>query len=302
MPLNEPLNPRAVPGSNEAPDYAKLVTERIAAEYAEFNTTLAEMLDQARALPSPIHNDEDALSSGALIKRFRDLDGRVEAVRVLEKEPYLRGGNAVDSFFNALRDKIGKRVKTDRSAKPGAADVLQARINDYQDRKLAVERARLAAEQAEAARVAQEAARKAAEEARQAEEARLAAERARKPENIATKSAAAVEQERRAIEVEIEAKRQAEQAEEARLNSLASTADLVRTRGSDASGAGVLLTSAKENYALLVDRNKVDMNALRPYFTDAEIEKALRGWAKATGYRTRMEGAEIGQRNKGVTR
>lgn len=302
MPQIEPLNPRAVPGSNQAPDFAQIVTDRIASEYAEFKTTLADMRSEADKLPNPVTSDDDALASGALIKRFRDLDSRVEAVRIMEKEPYLRGGNAVDSWFNVLRDMIGKRNKNDRSAKPGIADVLQARINDYQDRKLAAERARLAAQQAEAARVAQEAARKAAEEARQAEEARLSAERARKPENIVTKNAAAVEQERRAIEAQIEAKRQADQAEEARLDTLASAADLVRTRGSDSSGAGVLLTSQKEPYALLVDRNKVDMNALRPYFTEAEIEKALRGWAKATGHRTQMEGAEIGHRNKGVTR
>jgi hypothetical protein len=52
---------------------------------------------------------------------------------------------------------------------------------------------------------------------------------------------------------------------------------------------------------MLIDRAKVDMEMLRPYFTDAEIEKALRGWAKATGHRVteHMEGAEIGHRNKG---
>jgi hypothetical protein len=38
MPITEPLNPRAVPGSNEAPDYAQQVTDRIASEYAEITT------------------------------------------------------------------------------------------------------------------------------------------------------------------------------------------------------------------------------------------------------------------------
>ena len=99
-----------------------------------------------------------------------------------------------------------------------------------------------------------------------------------------------------------EAQRTAELAEEARLASLAKPSDIARVRGNDQSGAGVTLTVAKEPYAILTDRNKIDLDLLRPYFTDAEIEKALRGWAKATGHRVTMEGAEIGHRNKGVTR
>jgi hypothetical protein len=52
----------------------------------------------------------------------------------------------------------------------------------------------------------------------------------------------------------------------------------------------------------MTDRSKIDLELLRPYFTDAEIEKALRGWAKSTGHRIAMEGAEIGHRNKGSVR
>jgi hypothetical protein len=44
------------------------------------------------------------------------------------------------------------------------------------------------------------------------------------------------------------------------------------------------------------------MSKLLPFFTDAEIEKALRQWAKTTGHREKMSGAEIGFRNAGVTR
>jgi hypothetical protein len=44
------------------------------------------------------------------------------------------------------------------------------------------------------------------------------------------------------------------------------------------------------------------MDWLRPYFTDFELDKALRAWAKATGHKVPMPGAEIGFRNKGVTR
>lgn len=297
-----PLNPRAVPGSNQAPDYAQQVTDRIAAEYAEIDTTLTRLLDEARTMPATVENDDQALLLGALIKRMRDVDARIESIRTLEGEPYLRGKNAVDSFFFAWRDKIGRRNKNDRSAKPGATDVLQARINDYQNRKIAEENARREGEARETARIAREAQEKAAREAREAEEARLKAERARKVETRAATNEAAEAQERAADVAQQNAARAAELAEEARLASLARPADIARVRGNDSTGAGVTLTVAKENYAMLIDRTKVDMEALRPYFTDVEIEKALRGWAKATSFRATMPGAEIGSRHKGVTR
>lgn len=297
-----PLNPRAVPGSNQAPDYAQQVTDRIAEEYREISNTLEKLLAEAREMPATVNSDTEALLLGGLIKRMRDVDARLESIRTLEKEPYLRGGNAVDSFFNALRDKIGRRNKTDRSAKPGATDILQARINDYQERKIAEERARQEAARREAERIAREAAEKAAREAREAAEKAAAAERARKAENIQARQREAEAQQQAADAARAEAQRAQELAEEARLASLAKPADIARVRGNDESGAGVTLTVAKEPYAILTDRNKVNMEMLRPYFTDAEIEKALRGWAKSTGHRVQMEGAEIGHRNKGVTR
>jgi hypothetical protein len=302
MPITEPLNPRAVPGSNEAPDYAKEVTDRLAGEYIGLTNTLAELLDEARAMPKEVTSEADALMLGALIKRLRDLDGRAEGVRVLEKEPYLRGGNAVDSFFNAMRDKIGRRVKTDRKSTAGAIDILQARINDFQERRLAEERARREAEE----RAAREAARKAAEEAariaREAAEKAAAAERARKAENQAARAAEAAALEEKAAIAREQAAQAEEKAEDARIATLAKPADMTRLRGSDSSGAGVTLTTKQEPYAILVDRYKLDMSKLLPFFTDAEIEKALRQWAKTTGFREKMEGAEIGFRNAGVTR
>ena len=296
------LNPRAVPGSNEAPDYAQQVTDRIAEEYREIDTTLTRLLDEARGMPAVVENDDQALLLGALIKRMRDVDSRIESIRTLEGEPYLRGKNAVDSFFFAWRDKIGRRNKNDRSAKPGATDVLQARINDYQNRKIAEENARLEAARRETDRLAQVARDKAAQEARDAEEARLKAERARKAETKVATNAAAEALERASDLAAQEAERTANLAEEARLAALAKPADIARVRGNDATGAGVTLTVAKENYVILTDRTKVDLEALRPYFTDMEIEKALRGWAKATSFRTTMPGAEVGSRHKGVTR
>jgi hypothetical protein len=302
MPITEPLDTRAVPGSNESPDYAKQVADRLASEYVGLTDTLADLLDKARAMPKAVDSDESAVTFGALIKNLRDLDSRSEAVRVLEKEPYLRGGNAVDAFFNAMRDKIGRRNKNDRKAAAGAIDILQARIDAYQDEKLARERA--AREAAE--RAAQEAARKAAEEAariaQEAAEKAAAAERARKAENIAARAAEAAALEEKASIARTQAEQALERAEDARISALAKPADLARVRGTTAAGAGVTLTVKQEPFVVLVDRYQLDMRKLMPFFTDAEIEKALRAWAKTTGHREKMEGAEIGFRNAGVTR
>jgi hypothetical protein len=253
-------------------------------------------------MPKEVKTDADALMLGALIKRLRDLDGRCESVRTLEGEPYLRGKNAVDSFFFAMRDKIGRRNKNDRKAAAGATDILQARINAYQEQKLAEERARREAEE----RAERERARKAAGGGR--------SPRRRRPRSRPRPSAPARPRPRRpslprrrapqeqASIAATQAAQAAEKAEDARIATLAKPADMTRVRGNDQSGAGVTLTTAQEPFALLIDRNKVDMEMLRPFFTDAEIEKALRGWAKTTGHRVKMDGAEIGFRNKGVTR
>lgn len=302
MPLNTPIDTRVAPGSNESPDFAKEVTDRIASEYVGLSNTLDELVNEIPKMPEPVTSDNEALTVGALIKRMRDLDSRVESVRTLEKEPYLRGGNAVDSFFNAMRDMIGKRNKNDRKAKDGYTDLLQYRINDYQNKKIAEERAKREAERIAAERAAQDAARKAREEAQAAEDARLKAERARNVESIANKHALAVQQAAAAREAQQKADDALQAAEDARLATLAKSSDLSRVRGNAEAGGGVTLTVAQEPYALVEDRTKLDWNLLVPFLTDVEVEKALRGWAKTTGHRQKMAGASIGFRNKGVTR
>jgi hypothetical protein len=300
--MSETFNPRAVPGDNQAPDHAQIVIDRLADDYREAVKNVDELLDEARDAAPVVNSDPEALTLGALIKRLRDADTRLEAYREAEKQPYLRGGNAVDNFFHALRDKIARRRKGDRAVCPGAIDILQSRIDVWQQQKEAARRAELERERLEAARVAreQDKARRMAEQA--AEEARLAAERARRADTQATKGAIADNKAGQAALARAQAELAAEQAEEARLATLVKAADITRVRGNDASGAGVILTTAREPYAMLVDRALVDMEALRPYFTDFEIETAVRGWAKSTGHKVQMAGAEIGFRNKGVTR
>lgn len=290
----EAENPRAVAGSNEAPDYARQVTEQMARDYAEVAETVAALLTEARALPEKVDDDETMGLYARIIKRFRDLGGRLEAFRIREKEPFLRGGNAVDGFFNALATKIARAKKTD---KPGAADVLQARLDDYNQRKLAAERERRRREAEEAELVAREAREKAAREAREAEEARLAAERARKPENIVMRQAAADAAESAASASGIEVTLAEGKAEEAQIATYAKPADIVRTRVDDA-----LVTMGTEPYAEIEDRTLLDKEALWAFINEDALAKALRAWAKVHGHNKQMAGAAIGKRSKSVVR
>lgn len=316
-------NDRQGIGGNNPPDYAKLEQERLADEYVGYTNTLAELATLAERLDVSIPDtetaDDEALAVGAVIKRLRDLDKRIEETRVVEGEPWLRRKNACDAFFKGLRSIIQPEDKRERSTKPGWIDRLQSRINAHQNRKEAKERARLEAIRREAERVAQEAREKAAREAAEAEKLRLAAEakqaeadRARKAANIEQRT-----QEANQLGVFADAKADAanssaiaaeqatEAATDARIATLARPADLVRTRGVTADGAGVTLTKAKEKYAILTDRDAMDAAAysrLGPFLTDDALQTAINKFARATNYREPLAGCEIGERTKGVVR
>ena len=288
-------NPRAVVGSNEAPDYAREVTERMARDYAELNNTVDRLLDEAAALPETVEDDETMGIFARVIVRMRDVTARLNAFRIKEKEPYLRGGEACDTWFFGLMDKIARR---DKKAKPAVADVLQTKLDDFNQRKLAREQAERARLAAEARRIEEETRRAAAEQVRIAEETRLAAERARKPEIIETKEAAATVEDKKVVETKIDHAMASDRAQEAHIQTLAKPADIVRTRIED----GGMVTMGTEPYALVENSALLDKEKLWPFFTEAEKEKALRGWAKNTGYTVPMAGASIGKKPKSIVR
>jgi hypothetical protein len=293
------LNPRAVIGDNQDVDQAQIVSDRLTALYFQSIQSVDELLGKMPSMPEKVRSDADALMLGALIKQLRDQDNKLEAFRESEKQPFLRGGNAVDNFFHSLRDKIARRKRGDRSVKPGAIDILQGRIDDWQTAKRAAELARLEADRLEAARVSREEQARLRKQLEEAEAARLAAERARTEQTKATKAAIADAEAAKAAHAKALADIAAEKAKDAELATQISSADLVRVR---AENGGVMLTSRDEGYAFVTNRNLLDLEKLRPFFTQFELEKALRGWAKSTGFEVTMEGAEIGFRQRGVTR
>lgn len=304
-------NPRAVTGNNEAPDYAQRVTADMTRDYAEISKTVTDLLNEARAAPATVNSDEEMGVCARIIKRLRDTAARAEAFRVKEKEPYLRGGEAVDTFFHSMIAKCARQPhkKTD---KPGAADILQAHVHDFNERKLAEETRK----REEAERIARDNAAR-AEQVRLAEEQRLrdeeqkrldslaAAEASKKPKTAEKHEAKAAEHagniavqggkvaEARAIEDAARA-----DLSDARAASTAKPADMVRTRLDD----GVTSTMAKEPFVQVVDATKLNFLTLAPFFKADHIEMALKNWAKTTQYKTPMTGAIIEMRRKTVIR
>lgn len=287
-------NPRAVIGDNQSAAYGERVAEQLRGTYESLSKEVAMALEEARDLAPTVENDATMSVYARVIKRLRDLTGRIEAFHKAEKEPHLRGGQAVDSYFFSLWDKVARRSKT---SKPGAADVLQVRLDAYNQRKLVEEQQRRRAAAAEAERVAREAREKAERESRAAEESRLAAERARKKETIESKGAIATQAEQQAAASTIDAGLAAGKAEDAYIETLAKPADIVRTRTEDA-----IVTMAQEPYAEVVDYDLLDREKLWPFINDDAKAKALRAWAKTTGYRVSMPGASVGKRAKSVVR
>src|SRR5258708_24101474 len=171
---NIDLNPRAVVGEKKPPEYAQKVTDEMRAEYGALEQSVTLALEEARTLPKEINDDKIMGTFARLIKKLRDTAARAEAFRVAEAEPHYRAKQAVDGFFFGLIDKCARR---DRKAQPGAADILQARLDDYNQRKLRAEQERLAREEAERRRVPEPPAAKARAAARVAAEPPLAADR-----------------------------------------------------------------------------------------------------------------------------
>lgn len=317
--MSENDNPREIIGANNPPlgrsisaeegDFALVATAFLEEEYAKQGPIVAALLEEARAIPKVIEDEGTKSKVTSIIKRMRDQAKLLVAAHGKEKQPYLRGGQAADQFFFGLVDKLARRTKTNN---PGAADVLNNRLTDYDNRVLEAERLRRQREADEAAARAREAQEKAAREAAaevrrllEAEEAAAAAERARNPERkeekaaiAETAQAAVAEQAAKTDTAKVEAAATFAQAQEAHIATLAKPADIMRTRGED----GTLSTMGTEKYADILDRTLLDKEKLWPYIKPEALASALTQWARLTDYNQSMPGAAVGRRNKSVVR
>ncbi len=263
-------------GDNIDAPYGTSITERLEQDYGELLGKAKILLDEAKEMPSVVESAIDVAVVADLIKMMRDAAARAEHHRVAEKEPYLRDGDAVHTFFT-------KRAiePLDRERKN-----LQARLDAYKQRQLAEERQRRAAEAAEARRQQQE-----AQKAR--EEAEAAARRAR---SIETQTARQIE----AATARVEDDMATAKAEEKTLATMATAGSMVRERFEGERPGQV--TMRKVPVVFIEDASKLDLEALRPYLKEEHLLSALRQWAKATNYASEMPGATVGMRETTMVR
>lgn len=220
------------------------------------NEELLTDADKARAafadVPKEIKTEADYDIALRVSKGAADLLKKVEDRRKTVKQPFLDAGRDVDGFFNGDR-LAGElgRLNTNLRKDIGVYLADQERIRREAAEKQA-EETRLAAEQAAAK----------AAEAEGTGQTRVA--------DAAFESAVNLEQQ--AVKHENIANR--------------SATDMSRTVTGAGSGSVRKVWKHKD-----VDRDKLDLEALRPFFPDAALDDAIRAFIKA-GRRT-LKGVEI---------
>jgi len=214
-----------------------------------------ELIAGFERAPKVINDDETVGKVSDFIKQIAGHIKKVDATRMDSKEPYLAGGRAVDGFFNPIKDSL-ETAKKD----------LTKRVTIHQKAKAAEE-----------ARIRAEAERKAWAEAEAAEKA-------------AREAAAALKEEAdldNAVAAETAAKVAAEAAAKAKRESEAKAADMSRARGDYGSVSSLRTRWTGE----VVDRAKLDLEALREHLPADALEKAVRSFVKAGG--RNLRGASI---------
>lgn len=283
--------PASLAPSNELPDYAAEVTARLAKDYAELLESVAAVLARLRALPL-VENEEHLAQYATVLTEGRDLRKRLIAYHDAEKAPFLRGGQGCDNFFFGAIGRLGRRGKADPA---GGLDVAEARVDDFMQMRLAAERAAREAVAAEELRKANEIRKREEDARRAADEAAAKAARARNAETIAAHQAeaqrqAAIAETNRRASVLAE-----QQAEDARIDTKATAADMTRTRLS----TGALATMKQVGFVQILDRSLLNMERLLPHLDEKALLQALDRWAKVGGYKIPMAGAIVEMRDKG---
>lgn len=233
-------------GHNMPPDPITILRNDLAEKAVGLIMRRKEIEARLPHVPERIDDDETAGKVADFIKVAMAAHKAAEGMRVAEKEPHLAAGRAVDGFFKSeLTDPLEKVKKA-----------LEPRLTDYQRRKAEEER-RL---RLEAERVARE------EADRRAREAAAAAASMQTEADLP--AAIAAEEQAHIAQADVA---QAERA------SGAKSAELSRARGEYGAVASLRETWVGE----IVDRDKLDLERLRPYLPLDGLQKAVNGAVKA---------------------
>ena len=248
-------------GHNQGPqDDGEALRERLAEQHAALKRRAGDLVAAEARMPE-IADDASAGKAGDFIKQLAAAAKAADSARVAEKEPFLAGGRTVDGWFAKLKEPLDQVKRR-----------VETKLSAYLRAKADRER-----------REREEQARIAAEEAKRKEAEALAA--ASLPVSQAFGDAK-VDQ---AIQAQADAMEAAKAAE-------AKPADMARTRGD----MGAVATLRQEWTFDGLDRDQIDLEALRPHLPIDGIEKAVRAYIKSGGRSIR--GARIFQNSTAVVR
>lgn len=221
-----------------------IIREFLADENADLLRRRDDLLAAFERAPSEVNDDEAAGKLGDFIKQIAAAITLAERRRVDSKEPAMAAAKAIDGFYSPVKDALTK-----------AKTALTERVGVYLRKKEAEERRRLeetaASARAEAKRLEDEAAAK-----------------------IKTAPKLVVDA---AIETAAGAAQASRDAGDA---ATAKPADLARTRGDY--GAVATLRQVWDFEIESLDAARA-AEALRPYFSQAVVETAIRAYVKAGG-------------------
>lgn len=205
-----------------------------------------ELLAAEARIPA-IDNEDAARKISDFIKQISAAAKAADGARIAAKEPFLEGGRGVDGFFRAISDPLANMKRNIEQKLTG-----YLRAKEAEERKRREEAERLAREEAERAQ-------------REAEE-RAAAMR----DQSSLDSALASEQAANVAAADLV---KAEAAANVK------AAELSRTRGEYGAVASLRTSWVFEG----IDRETIDLEALRQHIPSAALESAIRSFIKAGG-------------------
>ncbi len=253
----------AAPGHNLPPPDLDPLLERLREDHADLVKRRDALLGAIERSPTEIEEGDEELAgklADFVDKQLTTFVKHAEAVHKHDKAPFLQAGRTVDSFLHALIDDINK----------GKAKVNAVR-KAYADAKAAKERRR------------------------REEEARLAREEQKRLEREAAEKAAKIKEQGdldRALQVEEEARQAKIDAEKAEAEAAAKPAELGKSRGVHGGQ-----TTLKQFWNVAeIDREKIDLEALRSHFTGDALKRSANSWTNANKEFLKSGGALNGAR------
>lgn len=249
-------------GDNLPPTDAEIFRERMQEQHAKLFTRADELMAAIERMPTHIDmDDNDTAEKVTLyIKQLAGAIKDIESIRVSEKEPYLSMGRVVDGFFKSISDKLGK-VKI--QAQRPLDELLKAKTEIERKRRMEeADRLRKEAEARQAEAMALAEAQKAADADKVMNTAHIAEYMANKAEASANDR----------------------------------PAQLASIRTND----GGMVSLRTVWVGQILDRNALDLEALRQHLPADAMQKALNSFIAAGG--RELRGARIFEESKAVVR